>query len=314
MGRVKICLDAGHYGKYNRSPANSAYYESDMSWKLHNLLKKYLEQYGFEVIQTRKNQATDLGVDARGRASKGCDLFLSIHSNAVGNGVNEKIDYPVVYVPLNGSGDKLGKKLADCICSVMGTKQKGRKSARMGANGDYYGVIRGAVAVGTTGMILEHSFHTNTRSTNWLLDGGNLDKLAKAEANIIADHFGIPKKAWPEIKAGDVVSLTSDAVYYDGKVIPAWVKAKKWIVKSVSGDRAVIDKASDGGNSICSPVNVKYLVKDSTSNSQGTKNIDEIAKEVINGKWGNGAEREKMLRSAGYDYLAVQKRVNELLK
>ena len=40
---VKVCLDAGHYCKYNRSPAVSSYYESDMTWKLHNYLKKELE-------------------------------------------------------------------------------------------------------------------------------------------------------------------------------------------------------------------------------------------------------------------------------
>lgn len=43
------------------------------------------------------------------------------------------------------------------------------------------------------------------------------------------------------------------------------------------------------------------------------KSIDEIAKEVIAGKWGNGTERKNALTKAGYDYNAVQKRVNELL-
>ena len=38
-----------------------------------------------------------------------------------------------------------------------------------------------------------------------------------------------------------------------------------------------------------------------------------IAKEVINGKWGNGEERKKKLTAAGYDYKAVQAKVNELL-
>ena len=41
---VKICIDAGHYGRYNRSPAVSGYYESDMTWKLHLLQKKYLDR------------------------------------------------------------------------------------------------------------------------------------------------------------------------------------------------------------------------------------------------------------------------------
>lgn len=43
------------------------------------------------------------------------------------------------------------------------------------------------------------------------------------------------------------------------------------------------------------------------------KSVDEIAKEVLDGKWGNGDERVKRLKEAGYDPSAVQKRVNELL-
>lgn len=43
------------------------------------------------------------------------------------------------------------------------------------------------------------------------------------------------------------------------------------------------------------------------------KSIDEIAREVILGKWGNGQERKDRLTKAGYDYSVVQKRVNELL-
>lgn len=45
-----------------------------------------------------------------------------------------------------------------------------------------------------------------------------------------------------------------------------------------------------------------------------TKSIDEVAQEVIDGKWGNGDERISKLKKAGYDPEAVQKKVNELLK
>ena len=43
------------------------------------------------------------------------------------------------------------------------------------------------------------------------------------------------------------------------------------------------------------------------------KTVDEIAHEVIAGKWGNGAIRKARLKAAGYDPEAVQKRVNEIL-
>ena len=43
------------------------------------------------------------------------------------------------------------------------------------------------------------------------------------------------------------------------------------------------------------------------------KTVDELAREVIRGDWGNGIERKNRLTAAGYDYNAVQKRVNEKL-
>lgn len=63
------------------------------------------------------------------------------------------------------------------------------------------------------------------------------------------------------IQPGDMVTLTPDAVYYTGKPIPDWVLSDRWIVKSVSGDRAVIDQNAGGTRAVCSPVNIKYLKK-----------------------------------------------------
>lgn len=59
-------------------------------------------------------------------------------------------------------------------------------------------------------------------------------------------------------KAGDVVKITG-TTYYSGADIPAWVKAKNWIVHSVSGERVVINKSEDGKNAIMSPVNARDL-------------------------------------------------------
>ena len=61
------------------------------------------------------------------------------------------------------------------------------------------------------------------------------------------------------VKKNDVVKIASNATYYSGKAVPAWVKNKTWVVKEVSGNRAVIDKSADGKNSINSPINTKFL-------------------------------------------------------
>ena len=60
-------------------------------------------------------------------------------------------------------------------------------------------------------------------------------------------------------------------------------------------------------------------VMQNTSNTDSTinetkKSIEEIAKEVIAGKWGTGETRKQRLTAAGYDYAAVQAKVNALLK
>ena len=193
MSNVRICLDAGHVGsRYNQSPVVKTYYESAMVWKLHLKLKAQLEARGFEVMTTRVNIDTNLGVYERGTASKGCDVFLSLHSNACGT---ESVDYPVVYRAYDNKNnvDTLALKLAKKVGELMGTTQAGRTATRKNSSGgEYYGVLRGARAVGTPCyMLIEHSFHTNTKATKWLSKDANLDKLAVAEADILAEFFGM---------------------------------------------------------------------------------------------------------------------------
>lgn len=189
----KICLDAGHVGsKYNQSPVVKTYYESAMVWALHLKLKAQLEARGFRVVTTRASIDTDLGVYERGTASKGCDVFISLHSNACGT---ESVDYPVVYRAYDNKNnvDTLALKLAKKVGELMGTTQAGRTATRKNSSGgEYYGVLRGARAVGTPYyMLIEHSFHTNTKATKWLSKDANLDKLAVAEADILAEFFGM---------------------------------------------------------------------------------------------------------------------------
>ena len=57
-----------------------------------------------------------------------------------------------------------------------------------------------------------------------------------------------------------------------------------------------------------------YIVTVDNDAPAPKKSVEEIAKEVIAGKWGNGADRKSRLTNAGYDYAEVQKRVNQLLK
>lgn len=211
MNKIRICLDAGHVGsRYNQSPVVKTYYESAAMWSLHLKLKTALEALGFEVVTTRASIDTKMDVYDRGAASKGCDVFLSLHSNACGT---ESVDYPVVYRAydgLNGS-DVLAGKLAARIGAEMGTAQAGRTAIRKNSAGnEYYGVLRGARAVGTPQYLLvEHSFHTNARAAQWLLSDIHLAGLALAEAEVLAEHYGL--SAVPEGKTAILGTVQATA-------------------------------------------------------------------------------------------------------
>ena len=79
-----------------------------------------------------------------------------------------------------------------------------------------------------------------------------------------------PATTTTTLKAGVTVQIASDATYYNGKSIPDWVKDAKWIVYSVSGDRAVINKSADGKHEIMSPINTKYLTVATTNTNKST--------------------------------------------
>lgn len=201
---IKICLDAGHYGKYNRSPVVKEYYESDMNWALHLKLKAELEKYNISVVTTRSNKDKDLENTKRGKLSKGCNFFISLHSNAA---KREDADHIVIFVPVDDNTTDIDEKsrglakvLAPAITKLMGVKETNYRIAGVKSandrnqdgvlNDNYYGVLHGARTVETPALIIEHSFHTNTRATKWLMDDSNLEKLAKEEAKIIAEYLG----------------------------------------------------------------------------------------------------------------------------
>ena len=220
---MKICLDAGHYGKYNQSPVLKEYYESDFNWKLHILLKEELQKYGIEVITTRENQDENLELTQRGKKASGCDLFMSLHSNATDN---EKADYPVVFRAYDNknNADELALKIAKIIQDTMQTEQPGKTATRINStnNNEYYGVLRGARNAGVPlYYIVEHSFHTNLKSVQWLLNDENVKKLAIAEAKAIAEYFNINKKAESNTNETTVSELPNLANYKGNSIVQA---------------------------------------------------------------------------------------------
>lgn len=84
--------------------------------------------------------------------------------------------------------------------------------------------------------------------------GGKILRILKA-----VRETEIPEVDTRAFQIGDLVSIVNDAKYYKGSDVPSWVKKQNWYVKSVSGDRVVIDENEGGTHHIKSPINSKYL-------------------------------------------------------
>ena len=191
-----ICLDPGHdKGTYNASPVVPGYYEGQRMWELALLLKQALENREMKVILTKSHVDQAVALTTRGQMSQGCDLFLSLHSNAASTespnwvlGIHQVNDH---CGDIDEKSVQIATRLSNAVGELMGVPAKTttrQSSSDRDGNGhldDYYGVLRGAHQAGTPGMILEHGFHTNKACTLWLLDDQNLKNLAEKEASVI---------------------------------------------------------------------------------------------------------------------------------
>ena len=127
---------------------------------------------------------------------------------------------------------------------------------------------------------------------DWLINKLNYEKVKNYKLWYAAPGVSSPKynpAIWQYSWTGKVSGVKGDVdmnYLYDKTLIKSPVKASKSV------------KAS----------------KTTGNTNTAKKSVETLAKEVIAGKWGNGDERKKKLTAAGYDYSAVQEKVNSLLK
>lgn len=132
-------------------------------------------------------------------------------------------------------------------------------------------------------------------------------------------------KTFEEFKAGTLTQISDNFRVFDNlesgvKGYLDFINTKRYSnLKNVSSPKEYIQNIKNDGYATSSTY-VDSVMKIVTSynltsyDSKISKSLEEIAKEVIVGKWGNGNERKKALTKAGYDYATIQSLVNKLLK
>lgn len=129
-------------------------------------------------------------------------------------------------------------------------------------------------------------------------------ELANAIYNRLVKYTGLRGRGVKKANFYVINQNTIPAVLVEGGFMDGRNDYK--VITSESGQEAYAKAVAEGL--------VEFLnLKKKASTSTPSKTVDEIAKEVIAGKWGNGQDRKDRLTKAGYDYTAIQNRVNSLL-
>ena len=215
------------------------------------------------------------------------DLHVPIHTNAFNGRVRGT---RMFCYSSNGEGMKACRSIFAIVAPLTpGT------SENIKVNAELYEV---RVPAAPTAYI-ECEFHDNADTAKWIIE--HTTDLGEAIAHGICNYFGITYKAKEEPKPQPAPSKKSvDELARE-------VIAGKW--GNGSDRHARLKAAGYDYDAIQNRVNEILTVTSVPSK----KTIDELAREVIRGEWGNGSERRVRLTQAGYDYDAVQARVNKIL-
>lgn len=195
----KIMIDPGHGGKDKSNKGPTGYIEADGVLDISLKLRDELLAIGaFEVNLTRESDEY-IEVRERGRMAVrwGSDLFLSQHTNASGLVNNTSIRGTEVYSSVKLKDDELAAQMSKAIAEAISTKNRGAKK-RESTNypgEDYYGVIDAAVDGGVPHVLLiESAFHDNKEDEALLKNPEKRAAIAKAQATVISEFFGVKKE------------------------------------------------------------------------------------------------------------------------
>lgn len=216
----------------------------------------------------------------------GADLFISIHTNAFENSSAKGTE---TWVSVRNDL-KFGKIFNDVTVKTLGTVDRGVKQRKQANGQDWYGVLRSSTA--KYSLLIENVFHTNLEDSKTYLAKQN--ELAEAQARVIAEYYGKKLKTG----ATKMENKNKDNKFF--RVFAGSYKDRNNATKLLNELKAKGFKDA-------------FLAYEEVDIKPSKKSNEEIAKEVLAGKWGVNPERKKRLEQAGYNYLDIQAIVNRLV-
>ena len=160
----------------------------------------------------------------------------------------------------------------------------------------------------------------------WVFKDSGLLPLKTASCSALYNKFKALGQIVVDPQPGDIVFFKWNTSNYPCQHVGLVVSVGGSSIVTIEGNTSI--NSNDNGGSVMKrqrPRNKSIVAyarpryenvptQTQTSGSGAKKTVDEVAREVIKGKWGNGADRRKALTEAGYNYAEVMNRVNQILK
>lgn len=210
--------------------------------------------------------------------------------------------------------NKYGKTMDDVrndVASIMGAPTSTIKPSAPAANAtsDVYKVV---VSINKYSNAADAKAQRNSKGTMSVGTYYIFNKYpngVNGMLNITTDKTGNSAGSWIN-PAENVLPKQEETTQNLYRVRSSWAdsKSQKGAYASLENAKECCQKAGAGYSVFDNKGNVVYTYK-----KVATKSIEELAREVIAGKWGNGTDRKNRLEAAGYDYKKVQAKVDELL-
>lgn len=251
---------------------------------------KVAERCGFNA---KTNTNASMSAKVSESNSWGADVHIPIHTNAHNK---TTMGTRIFCYKLFGTGYKISKEIMATLAPITPGASDDISKA------DFYEIMYANAPT----VYIEVAFHDTKKEAQWIID--HTDEIAEEIVRGLCNYYGVKFVGSSSSSKPTTKPSTSIKALYRVRRIWKDANGQLGAFESLSRAKKVADKNPGysvyGTNGKLVYTGKKTVVK---------KTITEIAKEVIDGKWGNGDSRIKKLTKAGYSPDAVQKKVNELL-
>lgn len=211
-----VCLDPGHGPDTVNGSPDGTYKEQEFCWDMYERISKRLENCGVNTICTRTEDTKPSLTERAGVSNRsGATCFVSLHSNAAGNGGWYDANGLEIYT---SAGPMTAQRniLATDLVNEFHSSGVVLRSTPIVHKPDLTVLVK----TDAPAVLIEYGFHTNKGDVALLKESAYRDRLAEATARGICKWLGV---SWKDENQ-------------DESQTPWYAEAQEWAVKNGISD------------------------------------------------------------------------------